>query len=169
MKTAVVPAQITTVEDKVAGNLSLTQLLLIASPVFLSGILYAILPPGFETTTYKITLISFLFCSFAVLAVRINGQLLLTWLIIFLRYTQRPRYYVTDKNSSYLRDNNTPSSHLKEHSRATSPIKATAPAVAQLNVADRSRIESILSNPDAKLSLSTTKKGALHVSIKKIK
>ena len=48
MKTAIVPAQVTTVEDKVAGNLNLTQLLLIASPVFVRGVIYAVFPPSFE-------------------------------------------------------------------------------------------------------------------------
>jgi hypothetical protein len=35
MRTRVIPAQITTVEDRIAGNLNLTQILLLMIPVIL--------------------------------------------------------------------------------------------------------------------------------------
>jgi len=45
MKTTTVPAQVTTVEDRLAGNLSLTQLLLLVCPVFVSCLIYVVFPP----------------------------------------------------------------------------------------------------------------------------
>ena len=45
MRTTVIPAQITTVEDKIAGSLNLTQILILMIPVFWATIVYAV---GFE-------------------------------------------------------------------------------------------------------------------------
>lgn len=57
MKTTIVPAQITTVEDTIAGNLSLNQILLLASPVFLDSALFVVLPPFYHAAAYKIILL----------------------------------------------------------------------------------------------------------------
>ena len=42
MRTTVVPAQVTTVEDKIAGNLGLSQLLLLTLPVFGGSALFLV-------------------------------------------------------------------------------------------------------------------------------
>lgn len=60
MKVTVVPAQVTTVEDHVAGSLGFSQLILFAIPVFGGALLYAILPPSMEYCLYKIIVIAFL-------------------------------------------------------------------------------------------------------------
>ncbi|OGL21755.1 hypothetical protein A2707_00140 [Candidatus Saccharibacteria bacterium RIFCSPHIGHO2_01_FULL_45_15] len=169
MKTAIVPAQVTTVEDKVAGNLNLTQLVLIASPVFLGGVLYALLPPSFEIATYKIVAMTTLFCVFALLAIRIKERLLLMWLVIFFRYNSRPRYYILDKNDLYLRDIATKSDEPIVIEAASLPEGAIQSLLPQLDTAERARFEAMLSNPNAKLSLMTNKKGMLYVSITEIK
>jgi hypothetical protein len=43
MKTTIVPAQVTTVEDRITARLTFTQLLLLVTPVFLSGAMFAFL------------------------------------------------------------------------------------------------------------------------------
>ena len=53
MKVRSIPAQITTVEDKIAGNLNLTQILLLMIPVFWLMIVYTIFPPYMEFSVYK--------------------------------------------------------------------------------------------------------------------
>ena len=104
MKQTIVPAQVTTVEDKIAANLSLNQLLLLASPVFINFALYAVLPPILKLSLYKVIIgiiLSF-FCF--LMAIRIKGQILLTRLLLHIRYNFRPRYYLFNKNDKHLRD-----------------------------------------------------------------
>ena len=48
MKTQVIPAQITTVEDKIVGSLTFSQLLLLLTPVALVALIYAFMPPLME-------------------------------------------------------------------------------------------------------------------------
>lgn len=57
MKTSIVPAQITTVEDKVAGNLSLPQLFLLSAPIFIGSLVYLIFPPFMGAASYKLVIV----------------------------------------------------------------------------------------------------------------
>lgn len=104
MKTTVIPAQITTVEDKIAGNLNLTQIMLLLASLFIAVGIYAVLPARLHFSVYKIPLIiaGFLVCF--TLALRIKDRVVLNWLFILAGYYLRPAYYVADKNDIYLRD-----------------------------------------------------------------
>lgn len=104
MRTTVIPAQITTVEDKIAGNFNLTQIMLMLASLFIAVGIYAVLPARLHFSFYKIPLIiiSFLVCF--TLALRIKGRVVLSWLFILAGYYLRPAYYVSDKNDVYLRD-----------------------------------------------------------------
>src|SRR5674476_179344 len=104
MKTAIVPAQITTIEDKVVGNLSLSQLLLLAAPIFVGSAIYIIFPPNMGAALYKAILVTIIAVAFALLAIRVRGRILLLWVVTIGRYNLRNRYYVFDKNDPYLRD-----------------------------------------------------------------
>ena len=104
MKTIVIPAQITTVEDKIAGNLNLTQIILLLSSLFIATFIYTVLPNKLQFTAYKIPLIIFEFVLLAGLSIRIKGRIVLQWLIVLLRYWMRPRIYVFNKNELYLRN-----------------------------------------------------------------
>src|SRR5258708_18652430 len=99
MKVTVVPAQVTTIEDRIAGNLGLSQLLLLIAPVFGSSAIYMILPPNMQSAPYKLVLIATLVFVGCLLAIRIKGKILLFWLAIIFRYNLRPKYYVFNKNS----------------------------------------------------------------------
>src|SRR6266576_4782423 len=101
MRTSIVPAQITTVEDKVAGNLGLTQLLLLAAPVFISTATYIVLPPNLGAAAYKIVMMTVIAVVFGLLAIRIKGKILLLWAIMITRYNLRPRHYIFDKNDPH--------------------------------------------------------------------
>ncbi len=57
MKTQVIPAQITTIEDKIAGNFSLTQILLLMFPVFWAAAVYTLLSPSLQLAWYKLPVI----------------------------------------------------------------------------------------------------------------
>jgi hypothetical protein len=103
MKQTAVPAQITTVEDKVAANLSMTQLVILAMPLFLDVAFYIILPPFITLGAYKIIAFILIDPLIAAMAIRFNGEILVNWLIVLTRYRLRPRIYVYDKNSTYAR------------------------------------------------------------------
>jgi hypothetical protein len=103
MRTTVIPAQVTTVEDTIAGNLTLTQIILLIIPVLLSTAIYAVFPEKMVFSAYKIPLIfitSFIFVS---LSLRIKGRLVLNWLVVLSSFILRPHIYIFDKNTLFSR------------------------------------------------------------------
>ena len=167
MKTAVVPAQVTTVEDKVAGGLGLTQLILLVIPVFLSGAVYGILSPAFSLSPMKIILISLLFVMLGSLAIKIKGILLMNWLLILGRYTARPGFYVYNKNSSVARGNDTLTKQNHPEIVASSTETRQKILTPALPPHEQFAIETLMSHPTSKLHFKTDKKGNLHVAISK--
>lgn len=103
MKSSIVPAQITSVEDKIAGNFSLTQIMLLLSCVFLCVLIYSVFPPKNELVGYKVPLIIIVCLLFALCSLRIRGKLLLEWFTVLISFLLRPRIYVFNKNSSEYR------------------------------------------------------------------
>jgi hypothetical protein len=170
MKTTTVPAQITTVEDKIAGNLTLQQMALLASPVFVDFALYALMPTMLKLNTYKLILMALITLITDIAAIRFKSRILLIWAITILKYNTRPRYYVFNKNDTYTRSetstliNEEPG--VKTITKAKQNIQQTA---CQLSQEDVFRLEHILANPLANLSFTISKKGALHVNITEVK
>lgn len=168
MRSTVVPAQVTTVEDKVAGNLGMSQLVLLATPVFIGGILYVILPPFTQTATYKLLVIAIVLLICSLLAVRVKGTLVLQWLLVLVRYNTRPRYYVFDKRSMHGRQE----VHVRFEAepvdeRAEEIVKV--PHTSLLSTADVVNLHDIIENPAANLSFETNRKGKLYVRITEVK
>ena len=167
MRSTVVPAQITTVEDKIAGSLGLTQLILLTVPVFGGSALFVFLPPFFNYAVYKVVLITCFAALCALLAIRIKGRILLFWLIALLRYNLRPRYYVFNKNDTHLRE----TTQVIKERPATEPVQAEKkafPQSPQLSTAELVKIDSIISNPQANLHFKTNRKGELSVYITEV-
>ena len=167
MKTTIVPAQITTVEDKVAGNISFTQLLLMVVPVFFGGAVFTFVPPFMNITVGKGIAVVLMAVIFLGLAIRIRGRLILEWIIIRMRYNRRPRYVVFQKNSDYLRTQLTAAAPAEE--------KATLPGNEEdtfthreVDVSSLVHYEKLLSDPNTNIHFETTKKGVLRVNIKQI-
>lgn len=98
MKTTIIPAQITTVEDKIAGNLSFAQILLFLAALFLGTGVYIFLPAPMKFTLYKIPVIAVLSGIFLILSIRIKGRIILNWISIISSYYLRPRFYLFNKN-----------------------------------------------------------------------
>ena len=94
MKTSVVPAQVTSIEDTITAKLSLTQIVLLILPVFLAAIIFTGLPPSLHIKLYKLILTVVIAIPITTLALRINGQLLLRWLVMLSTYQVRPRRYI---------------------------------------------------------------------------
>ena len=81
MRTTIVPAQITTVEDKIAGNLNLTQITLLIFPAFWTIIVYALFIPRFHLSIYKLPLVILVLLVCLALSVRIKGRVVINWLV----------------------------------------------------------------------------------------
>lgn len=166
MKTTVVPAQVTTVEDRIAGNLGLSQLLLLAIPVFGSSALYIVLPPVMHGAGYKYTVMVLLLALCSLLAIRIKGKLVLFWLAIILRYNLRPRYYIFNKHSLHNREQY---DHVvlvdKEDFRE---VLKVARKPLSLSTAEAIELEHLLEDPAANLSFEN-RKGGLYVRITEVK
>lgn len=169
MKTAIVPAQITTVEDKIAGSLTLQQMILLAGPVFIDFGLYVALPSMLKLNAYKLILMSLVALVSDVLAIRIKGKILLVWAVTIFRYNVRPRYYVFNKNSDYLRAEQAVTMDGNVNEKNRDILKPVGETATKLSYDDVVRLEGIMAHPSANLSFATTKKGSLYVSITEIK
>lgn len=168
MRRTIVPAQVTTLEDKIAGRLGLSQMLLLVSPIFAGSAIFVILPPFFNYATYKVVLIVCVASFCGTLAIRIRGKILLFWAIILLRYNLRPRFYVFDKNSPATRDISAKTAVPKEDEDALPAQKAHTP-LPQLSIAEIVKVERLITDPNANVHFKTTKKGALSVHFTEVK
>ena len=168
MRTTIVPAQVTTVEDKITGNLSVLQLLLITLPVFASGILFIALPPFFGYAVYKIVVLVCLVALCATLAVRIKGKIILQWLILLLRFNLRPKYYIFDINDTYLRQEKRVAITEQAIDKGSKPTLVKEAAPLPVQTADLVKAQSILSNPAARPSFEINKKGVVSVRITEV-
>lgn len=168
MKSTVVPAQVTTVEDKIAGNLTFNQMLLMTTPVFTSGVIFAFLPPFMSLSGYKLLIA----VSFAILcltlAIRIKGRIVLSWIAVLSKYNLRPRFYIFNKNDPHLRD-----IHVERDEHAThNPTEVRVhKKLNKLKLPMKKVVwaEQVVANPEAKLEFKTTRKGDLRVYIQEIK
>lgn len=167
MRTTVVPAQITTVEDRIAGRLGLSQLLLLITPVFGGSAIFVILPPFFNYAIYKLVVIVCFATLCGLLAIRIKGKILLFWAIVLIRYNARPRYYVFNKNSAYARELNPPviSEEPVEAVETEAVMRTPLP---QLTAAELMRVESIITNPAANVQFVANRKGELSVHLTEV-
>ena len=166
MKVAIVPAQVTTIEDKVAGGLGLQQLVLLVTPIILFGVMYGILPPNFTLVAYKLILAIVLGVCIGLLAVKVKGLLVLQWVLILSRYLARPQLYLFDKRSlaaRQARDVQQPEAVVVSNTELR-----WHPPVLNVAVHERVALEALINGPDAKLHFKTDKKGRLRVAISKV-
>jgi hypothetical protein len=165
MRNTVIPAQVTTVEDKITGNLNLTQVLLLTTPVLLAMILFTLIPPIMKCTGIKIIFsLFFLFICLA-LAVRVKGRVVLEWLSVFLRFKQRPDYYIFDKNDNYLRE----TEKIMEKKDNKTVVKKAKSKSTKNVLAEEEKVKffDILNNQKNSLSFEFNQKGGLHVAMEK--
>jgi hypothetical protein len=162
MKVTVVPAQVTTVEDRVVGNLGLSQIMLLAAPIFGGSALFVILPPVFHGAVYKIVIITLLAVLCSLMAIRIKGKILLLWLVVMLRYNLRPRYYVFNKRSMHGREDYV-RSQVVELEDAPVKISRKVQTAIELSTSEVVKLQDLIDNPAANLKFEFNKKGKLHV------
>ncbi len=131
MRTTIIPAQITTVEDKIAGSLSLTQILMLMFPILWTAFLYILIPPVMALPGYKLTLTLLVTVISIILAIRVKNKLVLEWLMVLVRFQNRSRYYLANKNSLYLRELDLP-----QESRKLEKVSSKSPA----NIVDKKEL-----------------------------
>jgi hypothetical protein len=168
MKFTVVPAQVTSVEDRIAGNLSVMQMSLLALPVFGGSFLYAILPPFMGGAIYKYVLLGVLVVASSTLAIRIKGKILLSWLIVILRYNRRPSLYVYNKRSLIGREIVRAPAKSTVKAVATKPAKKRKASLPSIGVAEAARMMKLIGGQDSDLRFEVNKKGGLCVRYTKI-
>lgn len=168
MKTTVVPAQITSVEDRIAGNLSFKQLILLIAPVFLSVVLFVFLPPFTKYELYKVIVSVVIALICMTLAIRVRSRLVVEWIGMLSKYNLRPLYYVYNKNSVAGRHIPPPEKKEPKKVEAKEPKAIPLPQLA-FNTGEVMSFENILSNPQADFHFIRDKKGGLRVHIKEIK
>lgn len=164
MRTTVIPAQITTVEDRIAANLNLTQIILLLASLFVATFIYAVFPHRLSLTFYKYPLFVINFIVFITLSLRIKGRVVLNWLFVLSTYYFRPRYYVFNKNDITLRNIVMPTFHTKKKTNAIAHSKEKR-VVEKIKLAEQIVVENILNNPNAKISF---KKGGVNVYVQKV-
>jgi len=98
MRTTIIPAQITTVEDKIAGSLNMTQILIMMVPILWTALVYLLLFPAMKLVPYKLALILIVTITCLVLAFRIKDKIIAEWLGLLIRFRIRPKYYLFNKN-----------------------------------------------------------------------
>jgi hypothetical protein len=166
VKTTVVPAQVTTVEDRIMGNLGFSQLALFMLPLFVGAGLFALLPPMMRGSLYKyvvIVCISLLCC---ILAIRIKGKIILFWLITILRYNLRPKYYLFQKSTAMYREEyKQQKPEESEEAKNATKEKVSLPKLA---FHDAAFVLETINKPERNLRFEMTKKGGLHVRLTEI-
>ena len=168
MKMTVVPAQVTTVEDRIIGNLGFSQILLLIVPVFAAAGIFVLLPPFMGGALYKYVIMGAVALLFGLLSIRIKGKILASWLVTVLRYNLRPKYYLFNKNVTTGRDEYHGKAVAPEAKEVTEkkPVKKTS--LNQLDIPTTARILATIENPATNFRLETGKKGNLHVRFTEI-
>jgi len=167
MRTTVIPAQITTVEDKIAGNLSVTQILILMIPVFLGTGIYCFMPPIMNFAIYKLTLVVLTTLFALILSLRIKGKIVLSWVLMLLTFNLRPKYYLYNKNDTYQRELFLTKAPLKKQAKAI--VKKEVKQDSIEFTRDFARIERYLKNPKYALSLKPKRTGGIYVALNEIK
>ena len=168
MRISIVPAQITTIEDKIAGNISVQQAALLGIPILLGFIIAVVFPPSGQFVAYKIAIVFGLFIICGSLAIRIKDRIIAQWLKLFAVYYARPLYYIYDKNSTYLRLDKAEEIVPDEVSEAQ-PVKQ--PPVITTNISSKEfvRLEQFATDIRAGMKFEVGKKGELNVRITEVK
>jgi hypothetical protein len=168
MKQTVVPAQVTTIEDRIVGNLGISQIVLLSMPVLAAGIVFTVLPPALHASLYKLMFLVPFAALCAALSIRIKGKIVLFWIIVRVRYNLRPQYYVFNKNTTanrQLYDGAKATNQPSEEPEKPKPNRQRS----TLTTAEMIRTFAAMDNPAAKLAFTTDKKGKLHVHITEVK
>jgi len=169
MRTTIIPAQITTVEDKITANLNLTQILILMVPVFVTAILFALIPPTMKLVWYKVVLMLIFTFTCLILALRVKGRVLFNWLLILGQFKSRPKLFIFDKNDNYLREMEAGVIKKKVKAKEIKIIKTVSKKEQELVEAEAIKFLHFLKDRKNSLSFKLSDKGGLNVAFEQIK
>ena len=158
MRTTIIPAQITTVEDKIAGSLNMTQVLILMAPILWTAIIYILLTPSMKLTSLKLTLIIMSTALSSILALRIKDKIVAEWLGVLLKYRLRPKYYLFNKNDLTNRTLDIPElpiEYVASKKQAKKPVRAKT---TEIELSDLIKFEHLVSSGKVALHYQLSKK-----------
>ena len=168
MRVSVVPAQVTTVEDRIIGCLGFMQILILVTAISCGAGVFVVLPPMMGEAWYKYGIIAAVLVVGSILSIRVRGVILAHWVSIIVRYNQRPMYYVTDKNTTIYRQRDKDiddQAHTPVH---TSPGTVSRHQSVHLDASARAKARAVIDDPAAHIRIATDKKGGVHVRITQV-
>lgn len=146
MRTTIIPAQITTVEDKIAGNLSMAQILIMLIPVGLTAMIYSLLTPSMKLVSYKLFLIIAVTLVCLILAIRIKDKIVAEWLSVLIKYTNRPKYYLFNKNNLTGRTVELPIMPKERHISKSKVIRNIEDPHDEINLSDQIKLDDLVNS-----------------------
>lgn len=150
MRTTIIPAQITTVEDKIAGSLNFAQILLLMLPVLWGTLVYAIFIPTMKLAPYKVSLVLLVSAISLILAIRVKDKIIAEWIGILLRYKLRPKFYIFNKNDITERLVDLPFESVVNHKKAVA--KTTKRLTKELSIKDLIKFEQAMASKNLAVS-----------------
>ena len=94
MRISIVPAEMTSIQDKIIGDLNMNQVILLSTPLIFTILVYLFIPPFSKLSLLKMILCSISIISLAILSIKIDGKILLEHLKILISFFNRPRIYL---------------------------------------------------------------------------
>ncbi len=159
MKTAIIPAEVTSMEDTIAANLNLSQVILLTIPIFINVFVFVVLPPEMHLDAYKLIISLILSLPFFTLAIRIKQRMVLSWAILASGYILRPhKYLLTQPNLDRCTCNNQIKLDVINDSKMALPISRTK--IQALKPAEVVVVKRYLNHKDVKYF--TNKEGILN-------
>lgn len=159
MRTTIIPAQITTVEDKIAGSLNFAQILLLMIPILWGTLVYAVFMPTMKLAPYKIGLVLIVTALSLVLALRIKDKIVAEWIGVLLRYKLRPKFYIFNKNDLTERTIDLPHEPALNHKNAV--IKSGKKQTKELSIKELIKFEQAMASKNLAVSFRYGRKGSL--------
>ena len=166
MRSTAVPAQVTTVEDRIMGNLGFSQLVLFVLPIFVGAGLFIVLPPVMHGSLYKYVVMTVVALISGILAIRIKGRIILLWLVTIIRCNLRPKYYVFQKTADHRETYKTAKPEQSEETDSQTETKVSG--LPELSFRDTAYVLETISKPERNLRFEMTKKGGLNVRLTEI-
>ena len=158
MRTTIIPAQITTVEDKIAGSLNMTQTLIMMFPVLWTALVYILLFPSMKLTSFKLVLIIFATATSGILALRIKDKIVAEWLGVLLKYRLRPKYYLFNKNDLTNRTIDIPELPVEQIMVKKKVDKSVQTKNFDLDIFDQVKLEHLINSGKVALHYQLSKK-----------
>lgn len=159
MRTTIIPAQITTVEDKIAGSLNFAQILLLMIPILWGTLVYSVFIPAMRLAQYKISLVLIGTALSLVLALRVKDKIVAEWIAVLLRYKLRPKFYIFNKNDLTERTIDLLHEPALNHKKVV--VKSGKKQVKELSIKELIKFEQAMASKNLAVSFRYGRKGSL--------